>query len=98
MGFSRSVRAAAVGPDTALPSAALPSCVRERRSTRHSRRSVLRLAAMFTGLVAAVGVVQAVTRSGAESDLAVDLAGLPGPFRIGDSIALSGVCCTVVAL
>ena len=59
---------------------------------------MLRLVAMFTGLVAAVGVVQAVTKVGAEMDLAVDLAGLQGPVRIGDSIALSGACCTVVEL
>lgn len=51
---------------------------------------------MFTGLVQAVGTVRAVEVLGAERRLQVDLAGLPGPFRIGDSIALSGVCCTVV--
>ncbi|MCB9887844.1 MAG: riboflavin synthase [Planctomycetes bacterium] len=58
---------------------------------------------MFTGLVQAVGKVTAVQPVGAERRLQVDLAGLPGPgadgaFRIGDSIALSGVCCTVVEL
>ena len=53
---------------------------------------------MFTGLVAAVGSVVRSARSGTGVDLDVDLGPLPGPFRIGDSIALSGVCCTVVSL
>ena len=60
---------------------------------------------MFTGIVAAVGTVCSAAPSGVgksptdlEIDLEVDLAGLPGPFRLGDSIALSGVCCTVVRL
>ena len=53
---------------------------------------------MFTGLVAAVGTVRARTRVGEELRLRVDVAGLPGLHRIGDSIALSGVCCTVIAL
>ncbi len=58
---------------------------------------------MFTGLVQAVGTVTAVQPVGAERRLQVDLAGLVGPgadgaFRIGDSIALSGVCCTAVDL
>lgn len=53
---------------------------------------------MFTGLVQAVGTVveRAATPGGAR--LRVDLGTLPGPFRLGDSIALSGVCCTVVGL
>ncbi len=51
---------------------------------------------MFTGLVAAVGKVAGVETASGEMDLDVDLSGLPGPVRIGDSIALSGVCCTVV--
>ncbi|MEO6593181.1 MAG: riboflavin synthase [Planctomycetota bacterium] len=59
---------------------------------------------MFTGLVQAVGTVHGQRAvgpagpAGVERRLQVDLAGLPGPFRIGDSIALSGVCCTVVEL
>lgn len=53
---------------------------------------------MFTGLVQAVGEVRSVSPVGPERRLAVDISGLPGSFRIGDSIALSGVCCTVVAL
>jgi riboflavin synthase len=53
---------------------------------------------MFTGLVQAVGTVRGRVSTGDELRLLVDLAGLPGPVRIGDSIALSGVCCTVVEL
>ncbi len=53
---------------------------------------------MFTGLVQAQGTVLAVLPVGRERRLRVDLGGLLGPFRLGDSIALSGVCCTVVAL
>ena len=58
---------------------------------------------MFTGLVKAVGTVVearpvAATGGAAEVDLRVDLGDLPGPFAIGDSIAISGVCCTVTEL
>ncbi|MGE3172872.1 MAG: riboflavin synthase [Planctomycetota bacterium] len=57
---------------------------------------------MFTGLVAAVGTVRATAPAGSGLDLDVDLAPLRAagapPFRIGDSIALSGVCCTIVTL
>jgi riboflavin synthase len=56
---------------------------------------------MFTGLVQAVGAVRAVAPGPAPSSprrVEVDLGDLPGQVRIGDSIALSGVCCTVVAL
>ena len=53
---------------------------------------------MFTGLVQAIGTVQSFAAAGDGARMAVDLGSLRGPFRIGDSIALSGVCCTVVAL
>lgn len=58
---------------------------------------------MFTGLVQGVGTVTAVADSSQGRRIEVDLAGLQGPgpggeFRIGDSIALSGVCCTAVEL
>lgn len=53
---------------------------------------------MFTGLVAGIGVVRACEPEGDGLALEVDLGDLPGPFAIGDSIALSGVCCTVVRL
>ncbi|MCC7397074.1 MAG: riboflavin synthase [Planctomycetes bacterium] len=53
---------------------------------------------MFTGLVQAVGAVCARTAVGDELRLDVDVRGLGGAFRLGDSIALSGVCCTVIDL
>ncbi|MCR9247611.1 MAG: riboflavin synthase [bacterium] len=58
---------------------------------------------MFTGLVQTIGTVTAVQDSGDARRIDVDL-GAPvatefgGTPRIGDSIALSGVCCTVVEL
>jgi riboflavin synthase len=52
---------------------------------------------MFTGLIVAVGTVRELAPAGAGMEIRVDLPGLPGPVRVGDSIALSGVCCTVVA-
>ncbi|MCK5943254.1 MAG: riboflavin synthase [Planctomycetes bacterium] len=53
---------------------------------------------MFTGLVQAVGAVTARSEEPGGLRLSVDVSGLNGPFRIGDSIALSGVCCTVTSL
>jgi riboflavin synthase len=53
---------------------------------------------MFTGLVTALGTVTARQEVGEGLDLVVDLADLAPPIGIGDSIALSGVCCTVVEL
>lgn len=55
------------------------------------------LRAMFTGLVQAVGTVRGRQQVGGALRLQVDLAALPGALRLGDSVALSGVCCTVVA-
>ncbi|MDO8349180.1 MAG: riboflavin synthase [Planctomycetota bacterium] len=51
---------------------------------------------MFTGLIQAVGTVRSTVAVGQERRIEVDLGGLPGPRAIGASIALSGVCCTVV--
>lgn len=53
---------------------------------------------MFTGLVQAVGTIQARTEVQDGVRLSVDIGGLTEAFRIGDSIALSGACCTVVTL
>jgi riboflavin synthase len=53
---------------------------------------------MFTGLVQALGAVRSVHPDGTGVRLAVDVSGLAVPPSIGDSIALSGVCCTVVRL
>ncbi|GAB4144667.1 MAG: riboflavin synthase [Planctomycetota bacterium] len=53
---------------------------------------------MFTGLVVAMGAVAAAAEDRGEMDLDVDLSGLAREPAIGDSVALSGVCCTVVRL
>jgi riboflavin synthase len=53
---------------------------------------------MFTGLVTAIGTVAALRPGPAGARLDVDLDTLAADCAIGDSIALSGVCCTVVAL
>jgi riboflavin synthase len=51
---------------------------------------------MFTGLIQAIGTVRSAVPVGEERRLEVDLAGLPKVPSVGASIALSGVCCTVV--
>lgn len=53
---------------------------------------------MFTGLVETRGRICSTSDEGTERDLVVDLAGLDRAVRIGDSVAVSGVCCTVVEL
>jgi len=53
---------------------------------------------MFTGIVLAIGTVTGAMAHGDAMRIDVDLAGLPGPHRVGDSVALSGVCCTIVGL
>ena len=53
---------------------------------------------MFTGIVSAIGTVLSMRKSAREMDLSVDLRGLAQPPAVGDSIALSGVCCTVADL
>jgi riboflavin synthase len=53
---------------------------------------------MFTGLVQALGAVVERGEVSGGLRLRVDLRALRGPLAIGDSVALSGVCCTVVAL
>lgn len=59
-------------------------------------RSATYLASMFTGLVQAMGPVTARTEEADGLRLFVDISALEGSFRIGDSIALSGACCTLV--
>ena len=53
---------------------------------------------MFTGIIESVGIVRDIVRRGVDARLAVgtsmDLAGV----RVGDSIAVSGACLTVVAV
>jgi riboflavin synthase alpha subunit len=53
---------------------------------------------VFTGLVAAMGPVLGTANTPQGMELRVELADLPGPVRVGDSVALSGVCCTVAKL
>jgi riboflavin synthase len=53
---------------------------------------------MFTGLVQALGALVDRREQADGVRLRVDLRALRGPFALGDSIALSGVCCTVVAV
>ena len=53
---------------------------------------------MFTGIVEFRGTVLAARPDAGEVDLAVDLGPLAAAARPGDSIALSGCCCTVTRL
>ena len=54
---------------------------------------------MFTGIIQALGDVQDLTRQGADARVRVDGGKLDlATVNIGDSIAVSGVCLTVVAL
>ena len=90
---------AAVGPGDAEPVALLvPRGGGQPADAWILRGCSLPCARMFTGLVTAVGTVAGSSVAGTGLDLDVRLGDLPGAFRIGDSIALSGVCCTVVAL
>lgn len=52
---------------------------------------------MFTGIIEAVGKVQSVRQAGGDVRLVIDAAGLDmADVKLGDSIATSGVCLTVV--
>jgi riboflavin synthase len=53
---------------------------------------------MFTGLIEQVCTVKSVRRSAESMELAIDLGELAGESKIGDSIAISGVCLTVSRL
>ena len=53
---------------------------------------------MFTGLIETVATVKSARRSGAAMRLAVDLGGLADEIKIGDSIAINGLCLTVAGL
>jgi riboflavin synthase len=54
---------------------------------------------MFTGIIQAVGSIIQLERRGDDARLLVDATALPmGDVGVGDSIAVSGVCLTVVAL
>ncbi len=54
---------------------------------------------MFTGIVQSVGRIRSVEKRGADARVAIDAAALGlDDVGIGDSIAVAGVCLTVVAL
>lgn len=53
---------------------------------------------MFTGLVETICLVKSVRSGGDSTVLAVDLGELAAESKIGDSIAISGVCLTVTAI
>jgi len=53
---------------------------------------------MFTGLIEAVCTVMSVRRSESTMLLTIDLGELAGDSKIGDSIAINGVCLTIARL
>ena len=53
---------------------------------------------MFTGLIEEVGSVTAIERHGKSARLAVSASFSPADVRMGDSIAVNGICLTVVTL
>lgn len=52
---------------------------------------------MFTGIIESTGTVRQIARRGADAVLEIDSGLDLGDVRIGDSIAVSGACLTVVA-
>jgi len=52
---------------------------------------------VFTGIVEAVGRVRVLARAGAGARLLVAAPGVGGSLRVGDSVAVDGVCLTVTA-
>ena len=52
---------------------------------------------MFTGLVQATGTIETLVPSGGTLRLSVHAPALAGRLRVGDSIAVSGVCLTALA-
>jgi riboflavin synthase len=53
---------------------------------------------MFTGIIEHIGTVKSLARQGASARLTVDIGALAADAKIGDSIAVSGMCLTVTAL
>jgi len=54
---------------------------------------------MFTGIIEALGKIESVRASGQDLSLSISTGGLDlGDVRLGDSIAVNGVCLTVVTL
>jgi len=52
---------------------------------------------MFTGLVETMGTVQSIQRQNAGSDLAITAPSIAAGVVLGESIAINGVCLTVVS-
>ncbi|HEY6249088.1 MAG TPA: riboflavin synthase [Candidatus Angelobacter sp.] len=52
---------------------------------------------MFTGLIAETGRVAEVHRSGGQTRITISATHIPSELKLGDSIAVSGVCLTAVA-
>ena len=52
---------------------------------------------MFTGIVEGTGAVHSIRRSGRSSRLAINGGRVTSKLSVGDSVAVSGVCLTVVA-
>ena len=53
---------------------------------------------MFTGLIKSICTVKSAYKTGGGMRLSVDLGGLAGESKPGDSIAVNGVCLTIAAL
>ncbi len=51
---------------------------------------------MFTGIVEEVGAVKRIDAS--DDGAGISIAGLPGAMRVGDSVAVEGVCLTATAI
>jgi len=53
---------------------------------------------MFTGLIESVGTLRSIQRRGASARLAVELGSLTENMKLGDSVAVNGVCLTIIQL
>ncbi len=53
---------------------------------------------MFTGLIEAIGVVKAVRPNSSAAMLSIDIGSLAEDVKIGDSIAINGICLTAAAI
>ncbi|MBE3586412.1 riboflavin synthase [Desulfofundulus thermocisternus] len=52
---------------------------------------------MFTGLVEEIGILRHISRGKDSARLTVEAARIPGNLELGDSVAVNGVCLTVVS-
>jgi riboflavin synthase alpha subunit len=53
---------------------------------------------MFTGLIEEIGIVQTLTRSGAQAQFTVAAQRVVTDLKVGDSIAVNGACLTAIAV